>query len=80
MSSGSTLNKQGRTGKRKQAWTERALARAGRACPDRLLRLNLQTGVLELVPPTGEGVRAEHEKKNPLDRVLKDAAHKDRTP
>lgn len=33
-----------------QKWTERAVARASRACPDHTIRI-LPSGVLELVPP-----------------------------
>ncbi len=64
-----------RTGKRRQAWTQRGLERARRGAPNRTIIIR-PDGSFEL-PPPGQGTASEQ--KNPLDRVLKDAAHKDRT-
>lgn len=56
--------------------TQSLLARASRACPDRLLRV-LPGGILEIAPAGGQGAEPEPE-KNPLDRIL-DAPRQDGT-
>jgi hypothetical protein len=61
MSEPSADGKQGNRGKKKQIFTERALRRAGRACPDRILRLHLDNGVLDLLPVAGEVGREQQE-------------------
>ena len=76
MSDQTTANKRG--GKRKQPFTEREarrLLRAGKAEGGNCTLRKLPDGTLELTvsAPT------EHGRKNPLDRVLSDAAHEDGT-
>jgi hypothetical protein len=58
-------------GKRRQRFTQRDIARADRAAPNRTIIVR-PDGTIELVPIIG-GEGADHEQKNPLDRLLDDS-------
>jgi hypothetical protein len=71
-----TERKQGKRGKSKQVFTERAVRRAGRACPDRILRICLD-GTLELIPVIREAAEREQQ-KNDWAEVLTNAPDEER--